>query len=108
MATIKYFSGDRELTGIHGMDNAEFAAKFPGVKGYRCDGFQKWVGFDVLGSRWRGDVLPVERQIEYKSNPSRHECDARCINATGRVMRCECSCGGKNHGKGAFQCVVQA
>lgn len=27
-----------------------------------------------------------------------HECDARCVHATGHV--CECSCGGKNHGAG--------
>lgn len=26
-----------------------------------------------------------------------HECDARCIAATG--PRCECSCGGENHGR---------
>lgn len=47
----------------------------------------------------------VTRQIEMKASPSRHECDARCLNATGRVMKCECSCGGKNHGRGAFTCV---
>lgn len=45
--------------------------------------------------------LRASRKVEMKSNPSRHECDARCIHATGRVMKCECSCGGKNHGKGA-------
>lgn len=44
--------------------------------------------------------VKVDRTIEYKSSPSRHECDDRCIHATGRTMRCECSCGGKNHGKG--------
>lgn len=27
-----------------------------------------------------------------------HECGARCIHAKGHL--CECSCGGKNHGKG--------
>jgi hypothetical protein len=27
-----------------------------------------------------------------------HRCDARCTGATGH--NCECSCGGKNHGKG--------
>ena len=45
--------------------------------------------------------LRSTRIVEFKSNPSRHECDARCMNATGRVMKCECSCGGKNHGKHA-------
>lgn len=42
------------------------------------------------------------RKIEYKRHPSRHECDARCLNATGRVMKCECACGGKNHGRGTL------
>ena len=40
------------------------------------------------------------RVVELKSNPSRHKCDDRCLHATGRTMKCECSCGGKNHGKG--------
>jgi hypothetical protein len=42
-----------------------------------------------------------ERKIEYKANPSKHQCDARCMRATGKIMRCECSCGGMNHGKGS-------
>ena len=46
----------------------------------------------------------ANRKIEYKKYASRHECDARCVNATGRIMKCECACGGKNHGKGAFSC----
>lgn len=41
----------------------------------------------------------VTRMVTLKSNPSRHECDPRCQNATGRTMQCECACGGKNHGK---------
>jgi hypothetical protein len=50
----------------------------------------------------------AEREIEYRAFASKHTCDDRCINATGRVMKCECSCGGKNHGKGAFSCVPVA
>lgn len=41
----------------------------------------------------------AERLIFRKANPSNHKCDARCLNATGH--NCECSCGGKNHGKAA-------
>jgi hypothetical protein len=48
------------------------------------------------------------RRVEYKPYASKHECDARCINATGRIMKCECACGGKNHGKGAFNCTSEA
>lgn len=44
----------------------------------------------------------AQRKVEYKQLPSKHECDARCTGATGKVMRCECSCSGKNHGRGAF------
>lgn len=62
-----------------------------------------WVGHPAEG---RDEVLPVERVIEYKSNPSRHECDARCLNADGKIMRCECSCGGKNHGRGRFSALA--
>jgi hypothetical protein len=45
-----------------------------------------------------GTRVTAERAIEFKSNPSLHKCDARCTNAKG--FKCECSCGGKNHGKG--------
>lgn len=48
------------------------------------------------------------RVVEFKSFPSRHECDARCMNATGRTMKCECSCGGKNHGRGSSPVVQEA
>lgn len=31
-----------------------------------------------------------------------HKCDDRCTEAKG--FRCECACGGKNHGKGFLVC----
>lgn len=46
----------------------------------------------------------ITRTVQMKSSPSRHECDSRCMNANGRSMNCECACGGRNHGKGAFMC----
>ena len=46
----------------------------------------------------------VTRVVVRKSSPSLHECDARCLNANGRTMNCECKCGGKNHGKGSLTC----
>ena len=52
------------------------------------------LGLDDLGG-WH----PVTRKIEYKSRPSLHECDARCLNGQCNG-KCECRCGGKNHGKG--------
>ncbi|GHE76022.1 hypothetical protein GCM10019059_39220 [Camelimonas fluminis] len=48
--------------------------------------------------------VKITRKIELKANPSRHDCDSRCFNATGRTMQCECSCGGKNHGRGSLKC----
>lgn len=104
MARIKYFHGTQELRNIHGMDREKFASAFPGVTGKRYDGFSRMVGYPLNGV---GGLLPVERVIEYKSNPSRHECDSRCVNAQGKIMRCECSCGGKNHGRGAFSGLAQ-
>ncbi len=104
MANFKYFNGATELKNPHGMANAEFAARFPGVKGKRFESFDRLVAY-IPGTR---DVLPVERSIEYKSSPSRHDCDARCYNATGKIMRCECACGGKNYGLGAFRCAEAA
>ena len=92
MASIKHFNGANELSGVHER------------KGGKMFGYvSKSDLFFVVGEGWQGYV-PVERSVEFKSNPSRHECDARCLNATGRVMKCECVCGGKNHGRGSFMC----
>lgn len=98
----KFFSGDIELNAerIRSLDNAKFAEQFPGVVGKRFDGYAKLVA-PVLGVavvKWSEDVcLPVTRIIHYSKRPSLHKCDARCMNAKGH--NCECSCGGKNHGK---------
>ena len=99
MATMKYFSGEIQLNDIHGMDNVKFAAAFPDVKGFRYDSFQRLVGF-IPGTK---TLAAVERKIEYKSNPSKHVCNAKCMNASSHGV-CECSCGGKNHGYGGFRC----
>lgn len=60
--------------------------------------------YDHTSGAW----VRCTRVVIRKSSPSMHECDARCMNATGRTMQCECSCGGKNHGKGNFSCVAEA
>jgi len=93
MADMKYFSGTEQGKGLQMMDNAIFAAKFPGIVGKRADSFTKWVTFNAAG-----EAMPVTRKIEFKKNPSLHKCDARCRNAKG--CQCECSCGGKFHGAG--------
>ena len=107
MATFKYFSdiNDETIALKHpfGMANKEFAGKFPGVKGFRYDGFTMWAGYPLEGN---GGAMPITRKIEYKSQPSRHECNAKCMG--GKVNgTCECKCGGKNHGAGMFSRLME-
>jgi hypothetical protein len=83
-----------ELFGyIVGMDRAEFSARFPGVKGRKFDGRRMQVAADGGGR-----VRPVTRAVEFKKRASLHKCDYRCMFARG--PNCECSCAGKNHGRG--------
>ena len=98
MAQLRYFAdtaeGTVELLNVGHYGNGRKPADFQGTP----------VGTKLVwvdGQGWTGRVRAT-RCIEMKSNPSRHECDARCLNATGIVMKCECSCGGKNHGRGSF------
>lgn len=104
MARMRYFydlgPGPEpvQLKGLWPMANAEFAQRFPGVAGLHADGYSCWVGHPLEGA---GGLLPVTRRIDYKAQPSLHECNAKCLNgkATGS---CECRCGGRNHGRGLF------
>lgn len=82
MANFKYFADLEDRT-----------VEFSQVD-YRKDGAY---GFDKETRQW----VKVTRSIIFKKNPSRHECDARCMTAQGKTMQCECSCGGKNHGRAA-------
>lgn len=105
MANIKYF-GDiggeaLALRSIHGMGNKEFRARWPGVKGMRSDGYEMLVGHSDSG------VQPVTRKIEYKSRPSLHTCNAKCLNGKHNGV-CECQCGGRNHGAGMFTQLLAA
>lgn len=92
---MKYFSGGDELSGVF-LRDGEFFGHVSVSDLYF-----------VEGKGWQGHKR-ADRVIEYKSTPSRHECDARCLNATGRIMKCECACGGKNHGRGSFACEAEA
>lgn len=65
----------------------------------RHDGHVSTAVSHFIGVAPNGQKLTAQRMVEYKSNPSRHQCDSRCTHAKGRTMKCECSCGGKNHGK---------
>lgn len=93
---MRHFHGKDLLVRIEGMKKEEFVSRFPGVRGRVRDYYSRWVGYTADG---RGP-FPVERVIEYKAQPSRHECNGRCMN--GHVNgTCECSCGGANHGIGS-------
>ncbi len=82
-----------EVKDTYSIKNAEFASLFPGIKGLRVDSFSKRVARVGL------TVVPLTRVIEYKKNPSLHECNDRCMGAKPNGC-CECRCGGTNHGKG--------
>ena len=51
-----------------------------------------------------GARVKATRKVEYKPYASKHICDYRCMNASGSSMKCECACGGRNHGRSAFIC----
>jgi hypothetical protein len=108
MADIRYFSDldgtTQPLRYLTQMENAKFAAAFPGVKGRRADGYTMWVGHPTTGADC---LLPVTRMIEFKAHPSKHVCNARCLG--GKVNgTCECQCGGRNHGAGMFTRILAA
>lgn len=107
MAQLKYFADiDGQaielVSGITTMNNVWFDRKYPGVKAIRSDSFSK-----RCGRAADGRILPVTRIIEYKARPSLHECNAKCLNGKHNG-KCECLCGGKNHGAGMFTKLVAA
>lgn len=108
MANYRYFNALTELTKVYPIDLKEFKERFPEAVVGAKHGSYPLIGrpanVEITQDMKRADVaalyVPVERVIEYKKNPSLHKCDARCQNATGRIMKCECRCGGKYHGVG--------
>lgn len=90
MADIRHFHGETQLAGVYYLQGVT-------PMGYVPAELEAW-----RNGGPRATALKADRKVEYKRSPSRHACDARCLNATGRVMKCECSCGGKNHGRGTL------
>ena len=91
MAKIKYFNGDELLSGVFSAPKDRFILAGGIPSKHNRDGQSFWMGYPLVGN-----PVPVTRKIEYKSNPSKHVCGAKCRQATGHV--CECECGGKFHG----------
>jgi hypothetical protein len=89
MATFRYFATQDgiivELSGVYHSGQGSKANQF-------------------TGRAPNGQRMVCDRKIERKNNPSMHQCDGRCLNATGFL--CECSCRGKNHGAGRMVCVA--
>lgn len=54
-----------------------------------------------------GQQHQAVRKIQFKAFPSRHECNAKCLNGHANGV-CECKCGGKNHGRGSLPLVAAA
>lgn len=102
MARFAYFIDMPDGTILEWRDTIE-RGQVRAARGVQYREGKGFFGFhETLGS------TRITRCIELKANPSRHECDSRCLNATGRNMKCECSCGGKNHGRGAYICETAA
>ncbi len=80
--------------GTFWMKKEEFESRFPGVKGIKVDFCTMLAG--AIGDQY----FPVTRKVNYVTvAPSLHKCDARCMG--GKCGgRCECQCGGANHGRG--------
>jgi hypothetical protein len=57
------------------------------------DGVRRDVSWDAACPCCKGH----RKSATVKGVVTEHECDARCMASTGPV--CECSCGGKNHGR---------
>ena len=55
-----------------------------------------------IGTAPDGSKMNATRKIERKSNPSKPQVRCALPGTTG--FKCECSCGGKNHGAGNFMC----
>lgn len=100
MAIVKFFVGtqqvdsksvtmiDRRNWDRYGIPGMEFPATLKNKYGMVAVHF----GAD--------NFRAIARVIDYKVHGSKHVCDGRCLNAKGG--NCECACGGKNHGAGAW------
>lgn len=100
MASFKYFTNcqgeQSELQRVCYSGNL-----FDVVRGAECSPGGKSRPWQFIGFCRHGHLHAAQRAVEMKAFPSRHQCDARCMN--GRPNgRCECQCNGKNHGAGMF------
>ena len=97
---LEFVEGREPTGGTDRYGNKQYRFKAAKVHYLRMPGEDR----DHLYGFSENGPVRITRTVQMKTNPTRHECDARCYNASGRSMNCECSCGGKNHGRGAFRC----
>jgi hypothetical protein len=103
--TVLEFRNRREPTYVDRMGCQRYREVPARVNYFRYLGDEKdhLYGYhDVHGA------VRITRKVAMKSQPTLHDCDARCMNATGRDMACECACGGRNHGKGRVSFLCEA
>ena len=102
MAHLRFFFDD-ENGQSHRVENValmpvEYVMQKCGRVGKMTPRKDAYMGYALIENECKS--VAVNRIVHYKSNPTKHSCDSRCLNAKGRMMNCECSCGGANHGKG--------
>ena len=93
-----YDENNNPCKAPHDMQGWQWAEKMPEVEPVRCRG-HKGLPY-VAVTNENSERVAAVRVVAYKTrNPSKHECGAKCRNATG--PNCECSCGGEHHGADA-------
>ena len=114
-AAYKYFNGTTELKDVRWFPHDDNGVIIPNQY-CRPDSKNARFGLPIdidprmsytptgsqLDNRPVSDWLPLEREIKYLTKPSLHECDWRCEGAFPNG-ECQCSCGGRNHGR-KFKC----
>ena len=98
--TRYFFSNGDQAEIVTTMCAKEAARRWPEVKALRDDSYSVMVGREAdVPFPYSDHLMPLVRKVQYKKNPSKHECNAKCMGGKcGGV--CECRCGGKNHGIG--------
>lgn len=107
--TTTALSGKTEVAGMARCKRCKAAKRVTGVATRHFQRTDRW-GHNVFHRSvsfarmecWNGCVSRVNGDTTVEINEIRgtvteEPCDARCTNAKGHL--CECSCGGKNHGK---------
>jgi hypothetical protein len=75
---MKYFNGETELKPQ--------SVDYRGSKQLTGEPLDFVSTYDRDNLRWNHNYVPVTRKVRYNPFGTKHECDARCMNAKGRNM----------------------